>query len=285
MEAALQTKEAALQARAAAHKAEFAFLLQSNEAAQQARDAVVLSTALFPFSSDAVHRNFTELLSSSFLPIASQSLEPRAILWLGRAANAHGFPPGCGAVKWAVKLSTIQDRAGTPKKFHRTYCTNWWHGQKGVMLVRVAGAASVMVMTGFFLATACSTQPFASGVRSKHSMVAPQQVLLACNQTPNPITTGNVTRLQESDARRSLVTLELELLLRQQRHDPAGDENTNDAPCCSKAQCYISALSCIAFCPRCSSCRDVLLRRLQTGLTHIACAREQKKTSAPLLIP
>ena len=106
-------------------------------------------------------------------------------------------------------------------------------------------------------------------------MVAPQQVLLACNQTPNPITTGNVTRLQESDAGRSLVTLKLELLLRQQRHDPAGDENTTDAPCCSKAQCYISAFSCIAFCPRCSSCRDVLLRRLQIGHTHIACAREQ----------
>jgi hypothetical protein len=59
------------------------------------------------------------------------------------------------------------------------------------------------------------------------------------------------------------VTLELELLLRQQRHDPAGDANTADAPCCSKAQCYISALSCIAFCPRCSSCPDVLLHRLQ----------------------
>jgi len=65
MEAALQTKEAALQARAAAHKAEFAFLLQSNEAAQQARDAVVLSTALFPFSSDAAHGAPFVLLSKN----------------------------------------------------------------------------------------------------------------------------------------------------------------------------------------------------------------------------
>jgi hypothetical protein len=180
MEAALQTKEAALQARAAAHKAEFAFILQSNEAAQQARDAVVLSTALFPFSSDAVHRNFTELLSSSFLPIASQSLEPRAILWLGRAANAHGFPPGCGAVKWAVKLSTIQDRAGTPKKFHRTYCTNWWHGQKGVMLVRVAGAASVMVMTGF----------------PRDGMQYPAVRLWSKKQTQHGCASAGVTRMQ-----------------------------------------------------------------------------------------
>ena len=65
MEAALRTKEAALQARAAAHKAEFAFLLQSNAASQQARDAVVLSTALFPFSSDAAHGAPFVLLSKN----------------------------------------------------------------------------------------------------------------------------------------------------------------------------------------------------------------------------
>ena len=73
MEAALQTKEAALQARAAAHKAEFAFLLQSNEAAQQARDTVVLSTALFPFSSDAAHRAPFVVLSPDCLTVTRTS--------------------------------------------------------------------------------------------------------------------------------------------------------------------------------------------------------------------
>jgi hypothetical protein len=73
MEAALRPKEAALQARAAAHKAEFAFLLQSNAAAQQARDAVVQSTALFPFSSDAAHRAPFVLLSPDCLTVTRTS--------------------------------------------------------------------------------------------------------------------------------------------------------------------------------------------------------------------
>ena len=87
MEAAQRPKEAALQARAAAHKAEFAFLLQSNEAAQQARDAVVLSTALFPYSSDAAHRAPFVLLSPDRLTVTRTSGDT-----LARARSERSWP-------------------------------------------------------------------------------------------------------------------------------------------------------------------------------------------------
>ncbi len=87
MEAALRPKKAALQARAAAHKAEFAFLLQLNEAAQQARDAVVLSTALFPFSSDAAHRAPFVLLSPDCLTVTRISGDT-----LARARSERSWP-------------------------------------------------------------------------------------------------------------------------------------------------------------------------------------------------
>jgi hypothetical protein len=79
MKSELQTKEAALQAREAAHKVGTAFCLQSIGAAQLARDAVVLSTALFPFSSNAARRASCILLSPDRLTTAC-----KATAWLPR---------------------------------------------------------------------------------------------------------------------------------------------------------------------------------------------------------
>ena len=57
-------------------------------------------TSLFPFSSDAAHRAPDVLLSPDRLTVTRTS--SAAYAW---ARSERGFPPGCGAVKWAVKLS------------------------------------------------------------------------------------------------------------------------------------------------------------------------------------
>jgi hypothetical protein len=129
----LQAKEAALQAKEAVHKAEVQAkeaALQAKEAVLQSKDAVIEAKealirrlqselqrrdggaaaapapapasahALFHFSSDAAHRAPDVLLSPDRLTVTRTS----CIHWAW-ARSERGFPPACGAVKWAVKLS------------------------------------------------------------------------------------------------------------------------------------------------------------------------------------
>ena len=63
-------------------------------------DGLLRDEALFPFSSDAAHRARDVLLSTDRLTVTRTSNDDFA--W---ARSERGFPPGCGAVKWAVKLS------------------------------------------------------------------------------------------------------------------------------------------------------------------------------------
>ena len=58
-------------------------------------------TSLFPFSSDAAHRAPDVLLSPDRLTVTRTSDDDYSSAW---ARSERGFPPACGAVKWAVKL-------------------------------------------------------------------------------------------------------------------------------------------------------------------------------------